>query len=74
MNGLENNIEEEADRNGCKYEEFMASQPPILYGEPMPMTVMDWIYEMEMVFERWDCSNKPKTIFVTRQLKTGVLI
>lgn len=65
--------EEEVDITGCSYVEFIASQPPNLSGEPTPVMLMEWIHEMEMIFEWCDCSNKWKTIFAARHLKTRVL-
>ncbi|XP_023738586.1 uncharacterized protein LOC111886570 [Lactuca sativa] len=55
----------------CKYKDFMASKPPSLPGSPTPMEVMDWISEMEMMFEICDCSNKQKTALMVTLLKTG---
>ena len=37
------------------------------------MGVMDWISEMEMMFESCDCINKQKTTLEVTLLKTGVL-
>lgn len=34
---------------------------------------MDWIYKIETLFERYYYKNQWKTIFATRQLKSGVL-
>ena len=61
------------DGRGCKYKDFMASKPPSLSGSPTPVEVINWISEMEMVFESCDCSEKQKTVFAVIQLKTGVL-
>ena len=45
------NTEEEVDRDGCKYGDFMESTAPTLSRNPTPLAVMDWVYEMEMEFE-----------------------
>ena len=68
-----NKSERENDSNGCMYKDFMASIPPSLSGEPKPITVMDWISEIEMVLESCGCNNRQKTVFAIGQLKTGVL-
>ena len=41
----EDNTKEEVDIDGCKYGDFMASQPPSLFRRPTRVAVMDWIYE-----------------------------
>lgn len=51
----------------------MAFKPPILSKSPTLVEVMDWIVEMKMVFESYDCNNKLETVFMVRQLKPGVL-
>ena len=55
------------------YKNFLGAKPPSLSRSPKPVEIMDWISEMEMVFESCDCSEKQKTVFAVRQLKTGVL-
>ncbi|KAL7618843.1 hypothetical protein Lser_V15G00012 [Lactuca serriola] len=61
------------NKDGRMYKNFLGAKPPSLSGSPKPVEIMDWISEMEMVFESCDCSNKQKTVFAVRQLKTGVL-
>ena len=68
-----NDPERERNRDGRMYKNFLGAKPPSLSGSPKPVEIMDWISEMEMVFESCDCSNKQKTVFAVRQLKTGVL-
>lgn len=51
----------------------MASKPLSFSGNLKSVIIMDWISEIEMVFERCNCSNRQKTIFVVRQLKTWEL-
>lgn len=52
------NSKKEVDRYGCKYEDFMSSQPLRFTGEPTLVAVMDWIYEMEAVFESCACGDQ----------------
>lgn len=68
-----NNTNGGIKKDGCKYKYFMASKTPSLSGNPTPVEVIDWIYEIEMVFESYDSSNRQKTIIAIRQLKSGVL-
>ena len=68
-----NDPERGNNKDGHMYKNFLGVKPPSLFGSPMPVEIMDWISEMEMVFESCDYSNKHKTVFVVRQLKTGVL-
>ena len=68
-----NNPEREINRDERMCKNFLGTKPPSLSGSPKPVEIMDWISEMEMVFESCDCSNKQKTVFAVRQLKTGVL-
>ncbi|XP_023773078.1 uncharacterized protein LOC111921732 [Lactuca sativa] len=51
----------------------MNAKPPSLSGSPTPVEVIDWISEIEMVFDSCDCSDRQKTIFIVRKLKIGVL-
>ena len=51
----------------------MASKPPYLSGSPTPVEVMNWISEMETMFESCECSNKQKTALVIPLLKSGLL-
>lgn len=44
-----NDVEEDVDRNGCNYEDFMASEYPSLSGKPMPVAV--WFGFMK---RRWN--------------------
>ena len=60
------------DGCGCKYKDFMASKPPSLSRIPTPVEFMDWIFEMMMMFESCNCSNKQKTALAVTLLKTGV--
>ena len=55
------------------YKYFLSAKPPSLSGSPKPVEIMDWISEMEIVFESCNCSDKKKTVFAVTQLKTGVL-
>ena len=68
-----NDPERRNNKDGRMYKNFLGAKPPSLSGSPKPVEIMDWISEMEMVFESCDCSNKQKTVFAVRQLKTGVL-
>ena len=61
------------DGRGCKYKDFMASKPPCLSGSPTPVQVMDWISEMETMFESCECRNRQKTALAIPLLKSGVL-
>ena len=61
------------NKDGRMYKNFLGAKPPSLSGSPKPVEIMDWISEMEMVFESCSCSEKQKTVFAVRQLKTGVL-
>ena len=51
----------------------MASKPPSLSGSPTPVEVMNWISEMETMFESCECSNRQKTALAVPLLKSGVL-
>ena len=51
----------------------MACKPTSLSGSPTPAEVMDWISEMEMMFDSCNCSNKQKTALVVTMLKSVVL-
>lgn len=66
-------LEGRNNKDGRMYKNFLGAKPPSLSGCPKPIEIMDWISEMEMVFESCDCSEKQKTVFAVRQLKTGVL-
>ena len=70
---IRNHPEGGNDGRWCKYKDFIASKPPSLSGIPTPVEVMNWISEMEIVFESYNCSNKQSTFLIVRQLKTGVL-
>ena len=61
------------NKDGRMYKNFLGAKPPSLSGSPKPVEIMDWISEMEMVFESCSCNEKQKTVFAVRQLKTGVL-
>ena len=61
------------DGRGCKYKDFMASKPPSLSGSPTPVEVINWISEMETMFESCECSNRQKTALAVPLLKSGVL-
>ena len=37
-----------------------------IYGSPTLLEVMDWIFEIEMMFESCECSNKQKTVLTVR--------
>ena len=63
----------EIDRDGSMYNKFLGAKPPSLSRSPKPVEIMDWIFEMEMVFESYNSSNKQKTVFAVSQLKNGVL-
>ena len=54
----QNNQDGGNDGRGCKYKDFMASKPPCLSGSPTPVQVMDWISELETMFESCECSNR----------------
>ena len=69
----QNNQDRGNDGRGCKYKDFMASKPPCLSGSPTPVQVMDWISEMETMFESCECSNRQKTALAIPLLKSGVL-
>ena len=71
--GTQDGLERRNDKDGRMYKNFLGAKPPSLSGSPKPVEIMDWISEMEMVFESCDCSEKQKTVFVVRQQKTGVL-
>ena len=61
------------NKDGWTYKNFLSAKPPGLSGSLKPVEIMDWISEMEMVFESCNCSDKHKTVFAVRQLKTKVL-
>lgn len=54
----EDNIEVDVDKDGCKYRDFMASQPPSLFRRPTLVAVMVWVYKMEMSFKSYNYSDK----------------
>ena len=58
------------DGIGCKYKDFMTCRPSTYSGVAKPVVVMDWISEMEMAFATCGCSERQKTIFAVRQLKS----
>ncbi|KAL7591377.1 uncharacterized protein LOC111880758 [Lactuca sativa] len=68
-----NNPKREINRDGRMYKNFLGAKLPSLAGSPKPVEIMDWISEKEMGFESCNCSDKQKTVFAVRQLKTGVL-
>ena len=61
------------DRYGHMYKNFLGAKPPSLSGSPKPVEIIDWISEIEMVFESCNYSDKQKTVFSVRQIKIGVL-
>ena len=67
------NLDGGNDGRGCKYKDFMASKPPCLSGSPTPVQVMDWVSEMETMFESCECSNRQKTALAIPLLKSGVV-
>ena len=46
------------DGSECKYKDFMAFKRLSLPGSQTLVEVMDWISEMEMMFDSCDCNNK----------------
>ncbi|KAL7594215.1 hypothetical protein Lser_V15G28366 [Lactuca serriola] len=58
---------------GCKYKDFMASKPPCLSGSPTPVKVINWISEMETIFESCECIKRQKTALAIPMLKSRVL-
>ena len=61
-----NNHDEGIERNESKYKDFMASKPPSISGSPTLVEFMDWISEMEMVFDSYYYSDRHKTILEVR--------
>lgn len=59
--------------HGRKYKDYIASKPPSPFGTLTPLEIRDQIYEMEMVSDSCNCSNRQKPVLIVRQLKTGVL-
>lgn len=49
------------------------TNPSSLSRRLTPLEFMEWISEMEMVFNSYDCNDRQERIFVARQLKTRVL-
>lgn len=68
-----NNLDDRIKKCGCKYKDFMDAKPPSQSGSPTPAEIMDWIFEMYMVFKSYDRSNRQRIVLAARQLKTGVL-
>ena len=66
-------LERGNEKDGRMYKNFFGAKPPSLSRSTKPIKIMDWVSEMEMVFESCDGINKQKTVFAVRQLKTGVL-
>lgn len=60
-------------RDECLHKDFKASKLPILSGNTILVDNMEWIFEMEMVFESCDCSDRKNIVFAVEQLKTRVL-
>ena len=69
-----NDSDRNIDRGWHMYKNFLRAKPPTLSRSSKPVEIMDWISEMEIVFESRNYSNKQKTIFAIKQLKTGVLL
>ena len=61
------------ERYGCMYKNFLGAKQPSLYRSPETVEIMVRISEMEMIFETCNSSDKQKTVFAVRQLKTTVL-
>lgn len=61
------------DKDGCKYKDFMGSNPPCLSGSPNPIEIMNWNFKIEMVFEICNYIKKQKTVLTVRHLKLRVL-
>ena len=68
-----NNPKRRNNKDGRMYKNFLGAKPPSLSGSPTPVQVMDWISEMETMFESCECSNRQKTALAIPLLKSGVL-
>jgi len=69
----QNNQDDEVERNGCKYKDFLTCKPSTFTGKEDPIGVMDWILEMELAFMTCSCKGKQQTTFAVRQFRGGVV-
>ena len=63
----QNNQDEEVERNGCKYKDFLTYKTSTFTRKEDPIGVMDWISEMELAFMTCGCKGKQQTTFVVHQ-------
>ncbi|XP_071718411.1 uncharacterized protein [Rutidosis leptorrhynchoides] len=58
----------------CTFKQFMDCKPPEYSGSPDPTVTINWLREMERVFEACQCEPELRVIFASRLLKNRAMV
>nr|GEV81268.1 reverse transcriptase domain-containing protein [Tanacetum cinerariifolium] len=58
-----------AQRDGCSYKAFLNCNPAKFHGDSDPVTITNWLKEIEYIFEICECSTRQRVKYASYLLK-----